>query len=270
VLLDTATSSAAPLATLTAVLRHQQQRAASAPVRAKAQELAAAADRNRAEGRFPLLELGAAVGSIDIEFRSALVALTPNAVPEALAEAGTIVLAYATPDRRHLISDWIEDPELVDPLVAFWFRVAAGTLLETAAARVSGPSGDEWKGAACPLCGGSAQVSVIAEESGEFMGGSPRNLVCCRCSSWWSYPRITCALCGEEDPRRVNAFVVTGHRLARVDACATCHGYTKTFDLREPGGVDVVPLVDDVATMTLDLWAQQHGFDRSSLSFAGI
>jgi FdhE protein len=147
-------------------------------------------------------------------------------------------------------------------------RVAAGPVLEGGATHLVVP--DDWNGAACPACGGQPQASAIAEESGEFMAGSPRSLVCGRCATWWPYPRITCALCGEEDSRLIESFLVEGRRSARVDSCATCRGYIKTFDLREPGAVGIVPLVDDVATLTLDVWAQQRGLHRSASSLAGV
>ena len=40
---------------------------------------------------------------------------------------------------------------------------------------------------------------------------------------------------------------------ACLDTCPACHGYIKTFDLRAPGTKEVVPLVDDVAKLPLDL-----------------
>ena len=137
-------------------------------------------------------------------------------------------------------------------------------------------SRDDWTGAACPACGGLPQVSVIAPESGEFMGGSPRSLVCGRCAGSWSGPRATCAWCGEDDPRHVSPYVAEAPEPptlgpARIDACETCRAYIKTFDLRAEGGVlAVVPLVDDVATVALDVWAQGRGFARVSLSLAGV
>ena len=76
------------------------------------------------------------------------------------------------------ISVWLDDPSLVAAPVGFWFRVVAGPVFELAAAAVGPPAPAMWQGSSCPLCGGPAQVSVIAEESGEFMGGSPRSLVC--------------------------------------------------------------------------------------------
>ena len=68
----------------------------------------------------------------------------------------------------------------------------------------------------------------------------------------------------------MESFLVEKQRLARVDTCDTCRGYIKTFDLRERGGVEVIPLVDDVVTLTLDIWAQQRGFTRAATSLAGV
>jgi FdhE protein len=155
-------------------------------------------------------------------------------------------------------------------VLSFWVRVAAGPVLEAARAAIATPTRDEWTGAACPACGGLAQVSVIAEESGEFMGGSPRSLVCGRCAGWWTFPRALCTWCGEGDPRRLPSFVPDERRAIRIDGCETCSSYVKTFDLREAGGIELVPLVDDVATVSLDLWANDQGLSRHLVSFAGV
>ncbi len=128
----------------------------------------------------------------------------------------------------------------------------------------------EWMSAACPVCAGPVQVSVIAEESGEFLAGSPRSLVCGRCASWWGFARATCPVCGEDDSRRVASFVADAWPAARIDACDSCRGYVKTFDLRRSGGGEVVPLVDDVATLVLDLWAGEQGLRRPVRSVAGV
>ena len=70
--------------------------------------------------------------------------------------------------------------------------------------------------------------------------------------------------------RRLPSFVRDDRRAVRIDGCETCGSYVKTFDLREAGGAELVPLVDDVATVSLDLWAQDQGFVRPLVSFAGV
>jgi formate dehydrogenase accessory protein FdhE len=259
-----------PLATLIDVLHHQRRRAATAEVVAAAGRMTSAAPARRASRRFPLLDLDASVPLLVDEIALAVHESDPRSMPAALREAGEALRSMPAEERADLAASWLEDPDLVEPGIGFWCRVAAGAPLELAAAELSPPSAQEWHGSSCPLCGSAPQVSVIAEESGEFMGGSPRSLVCARCATWWAFPRITCPLCGEEDPRHLTPFVRSDDRTVRIDCCATCHGYVKTFDLREASARDVVPLVDDVATIALDLWANQRGFDRATFSFAGV
>jgi FdhE protein len=168
------------------------------------------------------------------------------------------------------VESWLDDVAGPEAVLSFWVRVAAAPILEAARAKAPEPTREDWAGSACPACGGLAQASVIAEETGEFMGGSPRSLVCGRCAGLWFFARALCSWCGEADPRRLPSFVRDDRRAVRIDGCETCSSYVKTFDLREAGGPEMVPLVDDVATVPLDLWAQDQGLVRPIVSFAGV
>jgi hypothetical protein len=272
------------LALLASVLRYQSGRAAVPAVVAAAGAVAAGAELRLAAERFPLLDLDAAVAPLGAEILIAVGALGGGGagagrgagaggvdqLPEQLVAAGMALTEAAEDDRRGLVEAWLDDPAGPEPVLGFWIRVAGGPVLEAARAALVTPSRDEWTGAACPACGGLAQVSVIAEESGEFMGGSPRSLVCGRCAGWWTFPRAICTWCAEADPGRLPSFVPDERRAVRIDGCETCASYVKTFDLREPGGPDLVPLVDDVATVSLDLWAHDQGLSRHLVSFAGV
>jgi FdhE protein len=242
---------------LVAVLGHQQDRAAIVPT----------ARPRPGTDRLPLLDLDAAAPAMAGEVVCAVDALRA-AVPGPLSEAGNDLRALGPSALAAVVETWTDDVTLVDPRFGFWVGVAAGPVIERGARNVVAPDG--WTGSACAVCGGLPQASVISEESGEFMAGSPRSLVCGRCASWWPFPRATCVGCGEEDPRHMESFLVEEQPWARVDTCATCRGYIKTFDLRERGAVEVVPLVDDLATLTLDIWAQQRGFSRPTASLAGV
>jgi formate dehydrogenase accessory protein FdhE len=253
------------------VLDHQQDRAADATVSAAAALAVSAADQNRASGRYPLLELHAAAEAVAAEVPRAVMAVTAaGTVPEPLAEAGRAIGSLPLETCREQVGAWLDDVSLLDPRSAFWVGVAAGPILESAAAAVTLPDRSEWTGPACPACGGWPQVSVIAEETGEFMAGSPRSLVCGRCAAWWGFARATCPHCGEEDPRKIAAHIVEGRRGVRIDVCETCNAYVKTFDLRVEGSRDVVPLVDDIASLSLDLWATTKGYRRRTVSLAGV
>ncbi|HYH49535.1 MAG TPA: formate dehydrogenase accessory protein FdhE [Acidimicrobiia bacterium] len=261
--------AAAPLSLLGSVLRFQAGRVATPAVMSAAEALAAGSELRMAAGRFPLLDLAAGVVPIADELPLAVTGVDAG-LPDPLVAAGVALQSGNDDDRRGLVEAWLEDPAGPEPVLGFWVRVAAGPILEVARGMISTPSREEWTGAACPACGCLAQVSVIAPESGEFMGGSPRSLVCGRCAGWWSFPRAMCTWCGEGDPRRLPSFVPDERRAVRIDGCETCSTYVKTFDLRESGGVDLVPLVDDVATVSLDLWANDQGLSRHLVSFAGV
>lgn len=255
---------------LVTVLTHQRDRAGAPEVVAEAGRMASGVALNRLTGRWPLLEVQGCAGRLEIEVNQAVDALTAagSTLPPALAELGTeLVTGPALPDA---LLTWLDDPTLVDPRWAFWIGLAAAPIFEVAASRVEVPGRTAWSGSACPVCGGLPQISAIAEESGEFMAGSPRYLICGRCATWWTWPRATCPACGQDDSRRLVSYIADGHRGVRLDACDLCRGYIKTFDLRVEGSGPVIPLVDDVATLTLDIWAHEQGFTRPVLSMAGV
>jgi Protein involved in formate dehydrogenase formation len=256
-----------PLRVLVAVLGHQRARAADPAVREAAE--AAASDGVSIPARFPLLDLDVCSVALRDELASAVERLA-GSTPLPLAEGGRHLMGLGAADQAAVIDPWLDDVSLVDPRLGFWLRVAAAPILELAARSMPPSAIGDWRGAACPVCGGPPQATAIAEETGEFMAGSPRSLICGRCATWWAYPRVVCPACGEEDPRHLDSYLPHDRRWVRIDICSTCQGYIKCFDLRQRGAVDVVPVVDDVATVALDVWAQQRGFTRATVSLAGV
>ena len=53
----------------------------------------------------------------------------------------------------------------------------------------------------------------------------------------------------------------------RIEACDHCHRYLKTIDLTKDGLA--VPLVDDIASVSLDLWAHDRGYVRLRTNLLG-
>jgi formate dehydrogenase maturation protein FdhE len=259
--------AAEPLAFLAGVLEHQLARSDATDVIEAAADAGGELTARRLGGSAPWLRLEASAPTIAAETLRAVEALGSRAAtPGSLRDAGDLL--RNEPDG--LVRDWLDDPTLVDPRIAVWIRIGAGPILERAAGNARLPSREEWAGAACPLCGDLPQCSAIVEESDALLQGAPRYLICGRCASWWPFPRATCPSCGEDDSRRVGPFVSDLWPWARMDACDTCHAYVKTFDLRIEGAKDVVPLVDDVGTPALDVWASDAGLHRPILSFAGV
>lgn len=261
--------AAEPLAFMAQALQHQLRRAETATVMDAAEVAAADVLSNGLVGQFPLLDMSRVVAVIGDESRAAVDELQDTA-PGPLRDAGLSLAARPRGDYRELIQSWTDDTLLLDPRLALWIRIGAGPIVELAAAKAEAPSKEEWAGGACPICGDVPQCSAIVEESGGFLQGAPRYLVCARCSSWWVFPRAKCPSCGEDDSRRISSYVTKDHEWARIDACDTCRGYIKSFDLREKGAIKVVPLVDDVATLTLDVWAHEQGLTRLARSMAGV
>jgi len=108
----------------------------------------------------------------------------------------------------------------------------------------------------CPVCGGAPVVGVLREEG----HGARRRLVCGLCLTEWDYLRLVCVKCGEQRFDALPVFTPEQFPHARIDACDTCRSYLKTIDATKDGRV--VPVVDDLATIALDLWAREHGYTR--------
>ena len=118
----------------------------------------------------------------------------------------------------------------------------------------------------CPFCGGAPQLSTLQSPADSDGGG--RQLVCAMCSTAWSFHRLRCAHCGEEDEHRLGYFHSPAFDHLRVDTCDTCRHYLKTVDLTRFGLA--VPVVDEVAGAPLDLWARESGFEKIELNLVGL
>lgn len=109
----------------------------------------------------------------------------------------------------------------------------------------------------CPCCTGLPVVAVLREEG----HGARRSLLCGLCLTEWSSLRLVCPHCGESAFDRLPVFRAEDFAAARVDACESCKTYVKTIDLTRDGAA--VPIVDDLATLPLDLWAREMGYQRT-------
>jgi len=119
----------------------------------------------------------------------------------------------------------------------------------------------------CPFCSGKPQVSFLkVVEAGSESGN--RNLFCATCLSSWEFRRVVCAYCGEEDPSKLSYFQTSEYEHVRIEACDSCKYYIKSVDLTRLGFAD--PLVDDVATAALDLWALEKGYTKIELNLIGL
>jgi len=143
----------------------------------------------------------------------------------------------------------------------------ARVLLQPFAERVAAgrwPGLGERTSPTCPVCTGKPQVGVLREEG----HGGKRSLVCSLCLTEWVFRRILCPGCGEEEFAKLPSYTATQFEHVRVEACDTCKRYIKTVDLTKNGLA--VPIVDELATIPLSLWAQENGYTALEPNLLGI
>jgi formate dehydrogenase maturation protein FdhE len=115
----------------------------------------------------------------------------------------------------------------------------------------------------CPLCGGKPVVGVLRSEG----DGAKKSLICMLCAHEWAFRRIYCPACGEEREPQMAYYSAPEIAHVRVDVCDTCHTYLKSIDLTKTGLA--VAVVDELATIPLDLWAREHGYDKLQINLLG-
>ncbi|HEY3170943.1 MAG TPA: formate dehydrogenase accessory protein FdhE [Thermoanaerobaculia bacterium] len=118
----------------------------------------------------------------------------------------------------------------------------------------------------CPFCGGFPWISARRDAS--VMEGARRMLGCALCGGEWLFGRILCPSCFEGDPAKLPSFQSEKHRVVRVEACETCNRYVKSLDLSEDARP--IPEVDDLVSLSMDLWAVEQGFTRIEPGLAGL
>jgi len=79
---------------------------------------------------------------------------------------------------------------------------------------------------------------------------------------------IVCPNCGEEDHRRLPVYSAAQFAHVRIEACDRCHTYLKAVDLSKTGLA--VPHVDELATVALNLWAEQSGYHAMQPNIFGL
>jgi hypothetical protein len=115
----------------------------------------------------------------------------------------------------------------------------------------------------CPLCGSKPIVGVLRSEG----DGAKKSLICMLCAHEWSFRRIYCPACGEEREPQMAYYSTPEIAHVRVDVCDTCHTYLKSIDLTKTGLA--VAVVDELATIPLDLWAREHGYEKLQINLLG-
>ncbi len=156
-------------------------------------------------------------------------------------------------------------------LTIFWNETLSGALppgpsdffarafLQPYAAAIRSQSNKQWTGPApylCPFCKRKPGVGVLRP----LGDGGQRSLVCSFCLAEWEFRRIVCPGCGEENHAKLPVYTAEELKHVRVEACDSCRSYIKTVDMTKSGRAE--PVVDEMAAVPLDLWAQKQGYTK--------
>jgi FdhE protein len=160
-----------------------------------------------------------------------------------------------------LLATW-EGGEALDPAARFYARVLLQPYAEYLASR--GDINASAAGPTCPFCNARPVAGVLRGEG----DGGKRWLLCSLCSTEWEYRRVLCPGCGEENKDKLPIYRAAEFPAARVDACDTCHTYIKSIDLTKDG--HAIPMVDEIATVALNIWADEHDYAKLETNLLGM
>lgn len=120
-----------------------------------------------------------------------------------------------------------------------------------------------WEHGHCPICGSQPLMGRIADaESGRFHS-------CSFCGFEYRAPRIGCPFCLAVSHEGSEYYVAEDEPGYELDVCNQCKNYFKIADFRKLDRI-WMPLLDDLASLTLDLYARQMGYSRPTLSAWGF
>jgi FdhE protein len=121
---------------------------------------------------------------------------------------------------------------------------------------------DQWQYSYCPVCGLWPQMARLEEEFGR------RHLWCIGCAGQWSFPRMRCPFCLEDDQEKLGYLTVEGWERYRIQTCDNCHHYLKTRDERQPESRLVSDFdIEYLGTTVLDAAAAREGYSND---FVGL
>jgi FdhE protein len=180
---------------------------------------------------------------------------------EVLASFAAQHLGSAAAEEELLVACWEGAPAL-EPAGRFYARVLLQPYAEYLASR--GDVSPDGAGSTCPFCNARPVAGVLRGSS----DGGKRWLLCSLCSTEWPFRRVLCPGCGEEDKEKLPIYTAAGFDSVRVDACDTCRTYLKSVDLTKDG--HAVPVVDEIATVALNLWAEDHGYAKLETNLLGM
>jgi len=143
----------------------------------------------------------------------------------------------------------------VDLLLSFGINLAA-PIWELYARKVKSSFDPEsWQNGFCPVCGTPPSFAYLRKDDGK------RILWCRMCQTEWSFARIKCPFCFNEDQNTLRYFFTEEESPYRVAVCDKCKRYLKTIDLRKTKEGEEIDLSwENLKTLSFDFLAEKDGY----------
>jgi len=116
----------------------------------------------------------------------------------------------------------------------------------------------------CPFCNRRPAAGILRQQG----DGGRRSLLCGFCLAEWEFRRVICPGCGQENHTKLPVYTAAEMPYIRVECGDDCKTYIKCIDLTKNGLAD--PLVDELASVPLNLWAQEHGYAKLHPNLLGL
>ncbi len=160
------------------------------------------------------------------------------------------------------LSEHWDDPSIADVFARFYARILLQPFAEALLSRGVPPSSAIT--GICPFCGARAMAAVLRGEG----DGAKRFLLCSLCALEWEFVRIRCPGCGCTDKDKLPVFTTPDFDYIRIEACDECKVYVKAIDLTKNGLA--VPVADELASVSLNVWAEEHGYSKYEPNLLGL
>lgn len=217
--------------------------------------------RELAEFQKPVFDsAGSDVRSLVAHF-PALLALVRATGPALLADHASEHLRDESAREQLLVACWQGDAPHDEG------RFFARVLLQPYAERLAASAGEfslTGSELLCPFCSARPGLAVLRGEG----DGAKRSLMCSVCATEWQFRRVLCPGCGATDKDKLPVYVAEGFDHVRVEACDTCRTYIKAVDLSQNG--HAVPVVDEIATVALNIWAEEQDYAKLEPNLLGM
>lgn len=201
-----------------------------------------------------LAEVAEAQASPELSLR-ALVSLVRSKGPEPLRETGEALdeAALSKAMGRYRSREDTRSPASFFARVLLQPEMARGDVMEASSTR-----------GCCPQCGHLPQVGCLRREG----DGRKLHLQCSLCFSEWPHPRGHCPGCGETRQDEIAFYKTSEIPEVEVQTCHGCRSYLHLVDVsRHPS---IVPEIDEVGALVLDVWARERGFSKIQPNLVGI